>query len=50
MRRASLMSGTIYITALVFRLWAHYVPAIAQLAGAAFYMLKELGPSPSVLM
>lgn len=50
MRRASLMSGTIYISALDFHLWAHYVPAIARFAGAAFYVLKELTPSPSVLM
>lgn len=50
MRRASLMSGTIYISALVFHLWARYVPAIAGFAGAAFYMLRELTPSPSVLM
>ena len=50
MRRASLMSGTIYISALVFHLWAHYVPATAQFADAAFYVLKELTPSASVLM
>lgn len=50
MRNASMMSGTIYISALVSHLWAHYVPAIAEFAGAAFYMLKELTPSSSVLI